>query len=149
MRRRPPPRSTSSASDRGSADALGLALMAPVIVALALVLVFVGRNVDSRATTQSAAEAAAQAAAQERSPAAARAAAQRIGSAMLTDTKSCAQPNITVDTSAFASGGIVSATVTCTAVSSDLGPVAASGGRRSTATAFARIDPFRSTSEGR
>ncbi|MEM8618200.1 MAG: hypothetical protein AAGF73_00620 [Actinomycetota bacterium] len=123
--------------------------MAPAIIGLALVLVFVGRNVDGRATTQSAAEAAAQAAAQERSPAAARAAAQRVASAMLTDTKSCARPSITIDTSSFAPGGIVSATVACTAVSNDLGPVAASGSRQSTATAFARVDPFRSVDGSR
>ncbi len=131
------------ATDRGSADALGLAILAPAIIGLALVLVFVGRSVDGRATTQSAAEAAAQAAAQERSPSAAQAAAQRVAAVMLNDSTSCAQPSVSIDTSGFEPGGIVSATVSCTATSADLGPLAASGDSRSTATAFARIDPFR------
>jgi len=59
-------------SDDGSSDALGLALIAPAAIGLALVILFLGRGVDSRATVQSAAESAAQAAAQERTPAAAR-----------------------------------------------------------------------------
>ncbi|MEO1058659.1 MAG: pilus assembly protein [Actinomycetota bacterium] len=137
------PKPNQPGFDRGSADALGLAIIAPAIIGLALVLVFVGRAVDGRATTQSAAEAAAQAAAQERSPDAAQAAAQRVAAAMLVDSTSCAQPSVTLDTSRFEPGGIVSATVSCTATSADLGPLASSGSRRATATAFARIDPFR------
>ncbi len=85
--------------DRGSADALGLALLAPAAIGLAVVIVFLGRGVDSRATVQSAAEAAAQAAAQERSPAAAVAAAQQVGAAMLVDRASCSSPQVFVDTS--------------------------------------------------
>ena len=51
--------------DRGSTDALGLALLVPAALGLAVVIIFLGRGVDSRATVQSAAESAAQAAAQE------------------------------------------------------------------------------------
>jgi len=65
-------------SDRGSSDALGVALIAPAAIGLALVILFLGRGVDSRATAQSAAESAAQAAAQERTPAAARATATSV-----------------------------------------------------------------------
>ena len=100
--------------DRGSADALGLALLAPAAIGLALVIVFLGRGVDSRATVQSAAEAAAQAAAQERSPAAAVAAAQQVGAAMLVDPSSCSSPHVFVDTSAFEPGGQVAVTVSPT-----------------------------------
>ncbi len=52
--------------DDGSSDALGMALIAPAALALAIAVLLISRGVDSRATAQSAAEAAAQAAAQQR-----------------------------------------------------------------------------------
>ena len=96
---------TRRRGDRGSSDALGAALIAPAAIGLALVILFLGRSVDGRATVQSAAESAAQAAAQERSPAAAIAAAQQVGEAMLVDVTSCSDPSVAVDTSAFGPGG--------------------------------------------
>lgn len=134
--------------DRGASEALGLALIAPAAIALALVIVFVGRSIDGRATAQSAAEAAAQAAAQERSPQAARAAAEQIGATMLTDTTSCGRPVLTVDVNDFRPGGIVSVTVACTATTDGLAPLG-SATNTSTATAFARIDPFRASEAAR
>lgn len=99
--------------ERGSSDALGLALLAPAAIALALVIVFLGRNIDGRATAHTAAEAAAQAAAQERTPVAAADAARAVGSAMLVDHTSCSSPHVAVDTSAFGPGGQVRVTVAC------------------------------------
>ena len=131
--------------DRGSADALGLALLAPAALGLALVVVLLGRGVDSRATVQSAAEAAAQAAAQERSPAAAVAAAEQIGAAMLTDRSSCSSPTVVVDTSAFRPGGQVSVTVSCTVSDEGLEAISPPLLGPTTATAFAGIDPLRAT----
>ena len=78
--------------DRGAADALALVLIAPAVIGLAVLVVMLGRSVDSRAQAQSAAEAAAQAAALERSPAAADAAARRVAEAMLVDHDSCSTP---------------------------------------------------------
>ncbi len=83
--------------DAGSSDALGLALLTPAAIGLAVVIVFLGRGVDSRATVQSAAESAAQAAAQERSGPAAIAAAEEVGRAMLVDPSSCSSPQVSVD----------------------------------------------------
>ena len=100
-------------SDDGSSDALGLALIAPAALGLALVILFLGRGVDSRATVQSAAESAAQAAAQERTPAAAKTAAQQVADAMLVDESTCSEPAITLDASAFRPGGQVAVTVSC------------------------------------
>ncbi len=139
---------TRRVSDRGSADALGLALLAPAAIGLAVVIVFLGRGVDSRATAQGAAEAAAQAAAQERSPAAAIAAAQEVGSAMLVDASSCSSPQVSVDISAFGPGGSVAVTVSCTVSRAGLELVDPPATGPTTATAFAAIDPFRAT-EGR
>ena len=129
--------------DRGSADALGLALLAPAAIGLAVVVVFLGRGVDSRATVQSAAEAAAQAAAQERSPAAAVAAAEQVGTAMLVDRSSCSSPLVLVDTSAFGPGGQVAVTVSCTVSVEGLELIDPPTPGPTTATAFAAIDPLR------
>lgn len=131
--------------DRGSADALGLALLAPAALGLAIVIVFLGRSVDSRATVQSAAESAAQAAAQERSPAGAVAAAEAVGAAMLIDESSCSQPRVVVDTSAFGPGGQVAVTVWCTVSTAGLELIDPPATGPTSATAFATIDPLRAT----
>jgi Flp pilus assembly protein TadG len=131
--------------ERGSSDALGLALLAPAAIGLALVIVFLGRGVDSRATVQSAAESAAQAAAQERSPAAAIVAADEVGRAMLVDPTSCASPNVAVDVSDFAPGGLVSVTVSCTVSADGLESIDPPSTGATTATAFATIDPLRAS----
>ena len=133
--------------DRGSSDALGLALMTPAAIGLAVVIIFLGRGVDSRATVQSAAESAAQAAAQERSAGAATAAAQDVGRAMLVDPSSCASPNVSVDVSDFRPGGQVAVTVTCTVSTDGLELIDPPSGGTNTATAFASIDPLRGTEQ--
>lgn len=131
--------------DRGAADALGLALIAPAALAVAFVIVFLGRGVDSRATVQSAAESAAQAAAQERSPAAAVVAAEQVTAAMLVDRATCAEPTVSVDTSAFGPGGRVSVTVSCSVSTAGLELIDPPNHGPMTATAFATIDPLRAT----
>jgi Flp pilus assembly protein TadG len=133
--------------DHGSSDALGLALLAPAAIGLALVIVFLGRGVDSRATVQSAAESAAQAAAQERSTGAAVAAAEAVGQAMLVDPTSCSSPQVTVDVSDFRPGGQVTVTVSCTVSTSGLELINPPSTGAFTATAFATIDPLRATQQ--
>lgn len=135
------------ADERGSSDALGLALIAPAAIALALVIVFVGRSVDGRATAQSAAESAAQAAAQERTAGAAVAAAQQVADAMLVDADSCSRPSVFVDTSRFAPGGVVAVSVSCTASTAGLEPIGAQPAPW-TAVAYAAIDPLRGAEGG-
>ena len=133
--------------DAGSSDALGLALLTPAAIGLALAIVFLGRGVDSRATVQSAAEAAAQAAAQERSGPAAIAAADEIGQAMLVDPSSCSTPQVFVDLSDFRPGGRVAVTVSCTVSADGLELIDPPSTGPNSATAFARIDPLRATEE--
>ena len=133
--------------DSGSSDALGLALLAPAAIGLAVVIVFLGRGVDSRATVQSAAESAAQAAAQERSIAAAVAAADEVGRAMLVDPSSCSSPNVSVDVSDFRPGGRVAVTVSCTVSADGLELISPPATGANTATAFATIDPLRATED--
>ena len=132
-------------SDGGSSDALGLELIAPAAIGLALVILFLGRGVDSRATVQSAAESAAQAAAQERTPATAVAAARQVADAMLVDRSTCTSPSVTIDTSAFRPGGVVAVTVSCSVSSAGLELIRPPDHGPYTATAFATIDPLRAT----
>lgn len=134
--------------DAGSSDALGMALMAPAAIGLAVVILFLGRTVDSRATVQVAAETGAQAAAQERTPAAASRAAQTAAMSMLHDALTCSQPTVTVDLSAFGPGGEVAVTVTCTVSTDGLELIKPPSPDATSATAFATIDPLRAT-EGR
>lgn len=131
--------------DRGTSDALGLALIAPAAIGLALVILFLSRQVDGRATAQSAAEAAAQAAAQERTPSAAVAAAKSVGFAMLVDELTCSSPTISVDTSAFLADiePIVSVEVSCSPSSVGLEAINPPAADTQTYVAFATIDPFR------
>jgi Flp pilus assembly protein TadG len=131
--------------DTGSSDALGLALLTPAAIGLAVAIVFLGRGVDSRATVQSAAESAAQAAAQERSGIAAVAAAEEVGRAMLVDPSSCSTPLVSVDLSDFRPGGQVAVTVSCTVSAEGLGLIDPPSTGPTTATAFAAIDPLRAT----
>jgi len=69
--------------DRGAADAVGLVIMVVPMLAFALLVLYVGRNVDAQAQLRAATEAAAQAAALERSPTDADAAARAAFSAMV------------------------------------------------------------------
>lgn len=131
--------------DDGTSDALGLALLAPAALGLALVILFLSRQVDSRATAQSAAEAAAQAAAQERTPAAAVVAARSVADAMLVDENTCPAPVVEVDLSAFAADldPLVRVTVTCTPSTAGLEPIRPPAPDEQRYVAYATVDPFR------
>jgi Flp pilus assembly protein TadG len=126
---------------------LGLVLIAPAAVGLALLVVALSRGVDARAQTQSAAESAAQAAALERSPRAARTAARRIADSMLVDADACRQPSIEVDTTNFRPGGAVRVTIECR--TTNRGVEIIDGVERTTrAMAVAYIDEFRAVEVG-
>lgn len=130
--------------DRGAADALGLVLIAPAVIALAILVLALGRAVDARAQVRTAAEAAAQAAALERSSTAGVQAATAVATAMLTDPDACTDPGVDVHYPAVDVGtdAVVSVTVTC--IVSDRGIVAVHPGARvEQATAYATLDRFR------
>lgn len=149
MKPGPPP-----SRDRGSSEALGLILVAPVAIGFALLVVLLSRQVDSRAQVRTTAESAAQAAAQERSPAAAEVAARQVVAAMLIDPDTCDSPSAAIDVTRFAPGGLVAVTVSCSVSARGIELVApadrgsADGrfpGDEYTVTATATIDPFRAT----
>jgi hypothetical protein len=105
---------TAIVRDRGAADVLALVLITPACVALAMLVVLLGRRVDTVAQVRSAAESAAQAAALEREASDAALAADRVAARMLVDVDSCKDPAVIVDLSQFRPGGSVAVTVVCT-----------------------------------
>lgn len=130
--------------DRGGVDALGLVLIAPAVIGLAVLVVFLGRQVDARAQVQSAAEFAAQAAARERAPAAAERAGRAVVEAMLTDADTCSDPRAAFDLSQFRAGGSVAVSVSCSVSSRGIELINPPA-RTFTVTASAGIDAFRAT----
>lgn len=132
--------------DRGAADAVGLVLIAPAVLGLALLVIALGRGVDTKAEVRSAAESAAQAAALERNPEAAESAAQRAAEAILADSSNCNRPSVEVDFPApEGSSGVqvdlVRVTITCEV--SNRGVEVINQPYAETVTAVATIDYFR------
>jgi hypothetical protein len=138
----------SRSRDRGTTDAIGLVLIAPAVIGLAVLVIALGRRVDARAQVRSAAAAAAQAAALERNATDASRAAEEVARAMLVDRDACIDPSILVSypvaPSAVAgiSAGLVEVTITCDV--SDRGvELVQSGTREESVTAVASVDFFR------
>lgn len=130
--------------DRGEANALGLVLIAPLAVALAILILWIGRKVDTDAQVQAASSAAAQAAALQRNPASAVAVARSTAAAMLTDVQACSDgPAVSIDASDFHAGGQVTVVVSCSPRRSDLA-LSGAAAATFTATSTASIDTYRS-----
>lgn len=133
--------------DRGATDALGLVLLAPAAIGLAVLVIALGRGVDARAQIRSAAAAAAQAAALERSAPEAQAVAERVAAAMLTDADVCPSgPTVVVEYPVGQRGGTVWATVSCEGSNRGIEvvqPTARDGSFRASAT----VDEFRARSD--
>lgn len=106
-------RQRSMSGDAGAAEVAAMVVLAPVIVAVAILIVAVGRGVDAGATVRSAAFAAAQSAALERTPADAMHVAERMARIALADNASCSSPSVAVDVVDFRPGGSVTVVVSC------------------------------------
>jgi Flp pilus assembly protein TadG len=128
------------------AEALGLVMIFPVMLLLAILVVAIGRDIDATAQARSAAQAGAQAAALQRSPGAADRAMRDVLDRMLLASTSC------VDDDAFltwalpvgATAGRATVTLTCTRPGAGLELLNRSD-RAFTVTAIASIDPLRAT----
>jgi Flp pilus assembly protein TadG len=131
--------------DVGAADVLGVVVLVPALVALAMLVVALGRTVDGRAQARAAVESAAQAAALERTPGAASAAADHAIERLLSGSEGCAEPTPTIDTSSFAPGGYVRVSIRCTVSDRGIETIPLVD-RTFTVTAVAWIDPFRAAS---
>jgi Flp pilus assembly protein TadG len=139
-------RSLPERRDRGAAEAYGLVLLAPAVIGLALLVVSLGRSVESEAQVRTAAEAAAQAGALERTHRAARSAAQRVAAEMLVDDATCSDRVVSVPNAPARgvgmSAGMIEVTISCTVPDDGVDEVQESDIVRS-ATAYATVDQFR------
>lgn len=142
---------TRRVRDRGAAEALGLVLLAPAVIGLAVLVVSLGRRVESEAQLRTAAEAAAQAAALERTHSSGRAAAERLAREMLVNDKTCADLTVSVpDDPGRGVGmgsGLIEVTITCTQGNDGLRSVQPAPVVRS-ASAYATVDRFRAAGGG-
>lgn len=135
---------TRRTNDRGNGEVLGLVLLFPVMIGLAMLVVWLGRKVDAGAQVRAASEAAAQAAARQRTPAAGVRAAQQTVAGMLSSGTCAGVAGVSINTAGWRPGGQVQVTVTCTPRRADLAPLQAAP-RTLRATATATIDQYRAS----
>ncbi len=106
--------------DRGSV-AVEMAVIAPALVALLLLVVLAGRVAQADGDVRRAASAAARAASLRQDPVDATAAGRQAAQANLADSGvGCGRVDTEVDTTRFFAGGAVAVTVRCTASMSDV-----------------------------
>lgn len=135
----------SRAQDRGAASA-ELALLTPVLILIAMLVLLAHRLVSASMAADAAAHAAARAATLQRTPAAAQAAAQSAATeAVRTHSLSCATHDLAVNTGGLAPGVTVDVTFTCHANLSDLTGLGIPGTRTIEGSASSVVDTYRST----
>lgn len=129
--------------ERGSA-AVEMAIIAPALIILLLVVVFAGRVAQANAEVRRAAGEGARAASLAQQPAAADAAARNAVEANLSARGvSCVELHVEVDTSRIAPGGEVSVSVRCVTTMSDLALIGVPGQRTFEARSTEVIDRYR------
>lgn len=133
--------------DRGAADAVGLVVMVVPMLAFALLVFYVGRNVDAHAQLRAATESAAQAAALERNPADADAAARAAFGAMVGPDR-CLEPTFSIaylDGSGAVAAQLLELVVVCDVPTDGFGGLALDEGTSQDLafTAVATVDFFR------
>jgi len=144
--RRTPGRLSGAVRGEAGSVAAEVAIAIPVLIA---VLVFAGllvyRSVDARLRLDDAAHEAARAASLTRTPAAATLAARQTATSSLAAAGvGCGDPAVSVDTSDFVPGGVVSVTVSCRLDLSDAAALLAVGASRTLrATASSPLDLYR------
>lgn len=125
--------------------AVEVAVVAPALVALLLLVVYAGRVSHAEADVRRAAAEAARAASLRQVPAEAVAAAEQTAAAnVATSGVACARLETLVDTSAFVPGGTVAVTVSCDASLADVTLLGVPGERRFEARSVEVIDRYRS-----
>lgn len=140
IRRRPDRRAPGD--DRGSI-AIEVVLIAPVLIALLLLVAGLGRLAHTRGQVDGAAADAARTASLQRDRDAAKAAGEEAARAYL-GPDACRTLDVRVDTAAFRPGGAVTAVVRCTVSLAGIGLSGLPGSRDFTATAVAPLDSYRS-----
>lgn len=134
---------TRAGDDRGSV-AVEVAVLAPALVALMLLVVFAGRVSYADGEVRRAAAEAARAASLRQSPEAAVAAAQDTATSNLADSGFvCDELTTTVDTSQLVAGGQVSVSVRCVADMSDVTLLGVPGTRTFESRSVEVVDRYR------
>lgn len=134
---------SSLARDDGLA-ALELAILTPLIIAMLLLVVGLGRVSHGRQLVDQAAAAAAREAALTNAPGPASSSAQQAAQDTLTQAGvSCGQLQVDVNTGAFRPGGFVDVTVRCTANLSGLALAGMPGSMTLTATSRSVLEAHR------
>ncbi|MFD5791873.1 TadE/TadG family type IV pilus assembly protein [Streptomyces sp. NPDC127037] len=133
--------------DRGS-YAMETAILAPVMIALILLMIAFGRVTDADGAVDSAARAAARAASLERDANSAQAQAQAAADRSLQgEGITCSTSSVVVDTGGYAldlgTEANVTATVACTASLSDIGLPGLPGAKTLTSSWSSPIDTYR------
>jgi Flp pilus assembly protein TadG len=132
--------------ERGSA-ALEITLITPLLVLILLFVVGLGRLAQARGEVDGAARDAARAASIARNPSSAQTEARSAAAATLADRSiTCANLNVSVDTSEFRPGGSVIVDLTCTVKLSDLVGVGFGSDRDLHGHAISVIDTYRGVS---
>ncbi|CAN5779967.1 pilus assembly protein [soil metagenome] len=129
--------------ERGSL-AVELSVLAPILIAFMLLVVFAGRVAQAESDVRSAAQEGARAASLRASPGSADAAARTtVDQNLAASGVACRSANVSVDVSDLQSGGQVAVTVRCTTSFSDLAMVGAPGTRDFESTAVEVVDTYR------
>ncbi|MEY9963381.1 Flp pilus assembly protein TadG [Streptacidiphilus sp. MAP12-16] len=129
--------------DRGSAST-ELALAAPLLVLMLLIVIGFGRAVNAHLDVSDAAQQAARAASLDRTPGAAAADAQQTAADVLARAgRSCHDLRTTADTRDFTPGGKVTVSVDCTTDLTDLGIPFPGIRHTTTGSASSPLDPYR------
>ena len=130
--------------DELGSTAVEVAVVAPALVALLLLVVLAGRVAQADGDVRRAASAAARAASLRQEPAdAERAAAETAAANLSSSGVVCARLDTVVDTSRFAAGGTVAVTLNCTASMADVSLLGVPGQRTFTARSIEVIDRYR------
>jgi Flp pilus assembly protein TadG len=131
------------ALDRGTV-AVEVAIVAPAIIVLLVLVMLAARLSQAGAEVQSAATAAARAASQQATPGGASSEGTQVAEASLRDAgMSCSPGDVVVDTEAMVPGGSVSVTVRCTTQLADMALLAVPGRRTFEHTATEVVDTYR------
>ena len=133
----------SDIGERGSV-AVEVAVVAPALVALLMLVAFAGRVAQTEGDVRRAASAAARAASLRQHPGdAERAAADTAAANLATSGVGCADLETVVDTSRFTAGGTVAVTVNCSASLADVSLLGVPGQRRFSARSVEVVDRYR------
>jgi Flp pilus assembly protein TadG len=126
-----------------------LVIIAPVLLLVALLMIFFGRIESAQGDVEAAARAGAEAAVVQSSPALAQSSASAAVTATLSsEHMACPSPEVSTNVTNFYSGGSVSVVVTCVARLSDVAAPGIPGSKTLSASSTAPMDPYTAVSSG-